>query len=76
METLKTIGAAGLSASAAGAELAQAVREAGKELHVWTIDDPKAVAPLVRLGCASITTNYPDRIRQAAMQAAADERQK
>jgi glycerophosphoryl diester phosphodiesterase len=69
METLRTLGAAGLSVSAATAELAQAVRAAGKELHVWTIDDPKAVGPLVWLGCASITTNYPDRIRQAAMQA-------
>ena len=65
MQTLKSIGADGLSANGATAELARALKDAGKELHVWTVNDPKAVGDLLRLGVKSITTDRPDRIREA-----------
>ena len=39
--------------------LADAVREAGGELYVWTVDDGERIAALERLGVAGIITNDP-----------------
>ena len=39
--------------------LAEAVREAGGELYVWTVDDAERIAALERLGVAGIITNDP-----------------
>ena len=39
--------------------LAEAVREAGGELYVWTVDDAERIAALERLGVAGIITNAP-----------------
>ena len=36
-----------------------AVREAGLELHVWTVDDPEVAQTLAGFGVDSITTNLP-----------------
>lgn len=36
-----------------------AVREAGLELHVWTVDDPEVARRLAGFGVDSITTNLP-----------------
>jgi glycerophosphoryl diester phosphodiesterase len=39
--------------------LAEAVEGAGGELYVWTVDDPRRIAALERLGVAGIITNDP-----------------
>ena len=39
--------------------LARAVREAGGELYVWTVDDRRRIAQLVDLGVTGIITNDP-----------------
>jgi glycerophosphoryl diester phosphodiesterase len=39
--------------------LADAVREAGGELYVWTVDDAERIAALERLGVTGIITNDP-----------------
>lgn len=39
--------------------LAHAVRDAGGELYVWTVDDPKRIALLERLGVTGVITNDP-----------------
>lgn len=41
------------------ARLADAVRDAGGELYVWTVDDAARIAALERLGVAGIITNDP-----------------
>lgn len=43
---------------------AQAIKEAGFELHVWTVNDPEAAHHWVRLGVDSITTDRPRFLRQ------------
>lgn len=42
----------------------QKIREAGLELHVWTIDDPAIARHWIDLGVASITTNRPGWLRE------------
>jgi len=34
----------------------------GLEVHVWTVDDPKMIDKMKRLGVDGITSNYADRI--------------
>jgi glycerophosphoryl diester phosphodiesterase len=41
------------------ARLARAVREAGGELYVWTVDDPARIAALTAIGVTGIITNDP-----------------
>lgn len=40
------------------------VRDAGLELHVWTVDDPKVAQRMVELGVDSITTNRAAALRK------------
>jgi glycerophosphoryl diester phosphodiesterase len=40
------------------------VKAAGYSFHVWTVDQPDWAEEMLRRGAESITTNYPDRIRQ------------
>jgi glycerophosphoryl diester phosphodiesterase len=46
--------------------LVRAVREAGGELYVWTVDDPRRIAKLTELGVDGIITNDP-RLFDAAV---------
>lgn len=39
-------------------------RRAGKELHVWTINDPKRMAYFLDLGVDAIITDRPDALQQ------------
>ncbi len=39
------------------------VRERGYGFHVWTVDEPRWAAEMVKRGAQSITTNKPDLIR-------------
>jgi glycerophosphoryl diester phosphodiesterase len=39
--------------------LVRAVREAGGELYVWTVDEPERIAKLERLGVSGIISNDP-----------------
>ena len=41
------------------------VRDAGLELHVWTVDDPEVAGVMADLGVDSITTNQPAAIGRA-----------
>ena len=40
-------------------DLLQKLRQAGKELHTWTVDDVALAAQLQSMGASSITTNKP-----------------
>lgn len=44
-----------------------AVKEAGQELYVWTVDDPVEAERLIELGVAGITTNRPGWLREQVM---------
>jgi glycerophosphoryl diester phosphodiesterase len=66
LRTLAETGADGLGSSAhrsVDAGFVRALRAAGKELHVWTVDDPRHAAGLCALGVDSITTNRPGWLR-------------
>lgn len=39
--------------------LAQRIEEAGGELYVWTVDDPKRIAALTAIGVTGVITNDP-----------------
>ncbi len=40
------------------------IKDAGLELHVWTVDDPAIARHWIALGAQSITTNRPGWLRQ------------
>jgi glycerophosphoryl diester phosphodiesterase len=63
----KRIQADGLDISYQGpidADFVSRVRQAGLELHTWTVDDPKVARRLVDLGVDSITTNRAGALRE------------
>lgn len=69
LATLKRCGADGLDARADFDVVNEAfvarVRDAGYEVHFWTVDDPAVAQKLVTLGTDSITTNRPAFLREA-----------
>ncbi|WP_161554817.1 hypothetical protein [Ereboglobus luteus] len=40
------------------------IKDAGLELHVWTVDDPVLGRHWIELGTMSITTNRPAYLRK------------
>jgi glycerophosphoryl diester phosphodiesterase len=66
--TARRVGADGVDLQAELAVLDEAfvaaVREAGLELHVWTVNDPDVARRLVVLGVDSITTDRPAWLRE------------
>ncbi len=68
LATLKRLGADGLDTQAnrdvVNEQFVQAIRDAGFELHVWTIDEADDARHFRQLGVDSITTNRPQWIRQ------------
>lgn len=66
---LKQTGATGLGTQANDTvvtpEFVKAIREAGVECHVWTVNDPKQAQRYAGLGFDSITTDKPAEIREA-----------
>ncbi len=72
MQTLHRIKADGLDVGFAPESLemvnqilADRLRQANLELHVWTVDDPGLARKAIALGARSITTNRPAKLRQA-----------
>ena len=62
LRTLERTGADGLSSKAhrsIDAAFVQALRNAGMEFHVWTVDDLRTARRFCDLGANSITTNRP-----------------
>jgi len=47
----------------AGKKFLDQAREAGKELHVWTVNEEKDMHDLIQTGVDNIITNYPERLR-------------
>ena len=37
-------------------------RAAGKEVHVWTVNDKETMRKMMRVGVDAILTDYPDRL--------------
>lgn len=72
LETLKRTGATGLGTqgndTVVTKAFTQAVRDAGVECHVWTINDPQQAQRYAALGFDSITTDKPAEIRAAVEQ--------
>lgn len=46
------------------AELIQNAHEAGKEVHVWTVNKEEEMRKLIDLGVDNIITNYPDVLKK------------
>ncbi len=46
----------------------RAIKAAGLQLHVWTVDDPAIARHWIDLGAASITTNRPEWLREQLSQ--------
>ncbi len=46
------------------AEFVAKVKEAGLQLHVWTVDDPAVARRLAAAGVNGITTNRPGWLRE------------
>ena len=69
IETARRIRADGVDVQATldvvDESFASSMREAGLELHVWTVDDPEVSRVMAELGVDSITTNRPATIRRA-----------
>ncbi|PQO28191.1 glycerophosphodiester phosphodiesterase [Blastopirellula marina] len=67
--TLKQTGATGLGTQANDTvvtpDFVKAIREAGVECHVWTVNDPKQAQRYAGLGFDSITTDKPAETREA-----------
>ena len=68
LETARRIDADGIDVRAnpqvVDEEFVRAVREAGLELHVWTVNDVETARRLRELGVDSITTDRPGRLRR------------
>ena len=68
LSTLRATGATGLGthgkAEVVDRAFAQAIKEAGFELHVWTVNEPQDARYWQSLGVNSITTDRPGFIRQ------------
>jgi glycerophosphoryl diester phosphodiesterase len=67
LRTLAESGATGLGSQASravDADLVRALREAGQELHVWTVDTLPLARRFVALGVDAIITNRPGRLRE------------
>jgi glycerophosphoryl diester phosphodiesterase len=56
------------SAEMVNADLAQKLRAAGRELLVWTVDEPDLARRARDLGARAITTNKPSALRAALTQ--------
>lgn len=69
VKTLKKTGATGLGTQANDTvvtpEFVKAIRDAGIECHVWTVNDPQQAQRYAELGFDSITTDKPAEIRAA-----------
>lgn len=50
--------------SAVNAEFVAKARKAGKQIHVWTVNDDQKMRELLALEVDGIITNYPDRLRK------------
>lgn len=67
LATLDRIRADGVDCNAhtgIDADFAQALRQAGKEFHVWTVDSPAVAKRFAQLGVDTITTNRPAFLRE------------
>lgn len=69
VQVLKKIDAHGLGSQAnrsvVNADFVRTLKDADKEIHVWTVDAPKDADYFQALGVGSITTNRPAILRQA-----------
>jgi glycerophosphoryl diester phosphodiesterase len=67
LATLKATGATGLgtqgNAEVVDQAFAAAIKDAGYELHVWTVNEPQAAEYWQGLGVDSITTDRPEYLR-------------
>ncbi len=50
--------------SAVNEEFVAKARKAGKQIHVWTVNDEQKMRDLLALKVDGIITNYPDRLRK------------
>ncbi len=67
LQTLERTGASGLASRARSfvdAAFVRALRAAGMEFHVWTVNAPHTATRFLELGADSITTNRPGWLRE------------
>jgi len=62
----KALGAAGLNMphQCCGESVMRAARKHGLQVSVWTVDDPAAMARMLKLGVDNITTRHPDVLKK------------
>lgn len=71
LQTLERTGVDGLASKAhpsVDAAFVQALRNAGREIHVWTVDAPRTAARFLALGVDSIITNRPGWLKSRLLQ--------
>jgi glycerophosphoryl diester phosphodiesterase len=71
LQTLERTGVDGLASEAhrlVDAAFVQAIRAAGMELHLWTVDAPRTAARFLALGVDSIITNRPGWLQSSLRQ--------
>ncbi|HOK65742.1 MAG TPA: glycerophosphodiester phosphodiesterase [Anaerohalosphaeraceae bacterium] len=65
IDFIREKGIDGLSVNYEGVDeaFARAVRKAGYDFYVWTVDDCRTAERMIRLGARGITTNHPARLK-------------
>jgi glycerophosphoryl diester phosphodiesterase len=65
LDILSDTHADGAGLRGATPEIAAALHQAGRELHVWTVNDPAQLPALLAMGVSAITTDHPAALREA-----------
>ena len=54
----------GVASNFVNRKLVEEIHDFGKQIHVWTVDEPKEMEKLIDLGVDGIITNKPDILKQ------------
>ena len=64
IKNYKSVEAFGVASKFVNRNLVQEIHDLGKQIHVWTVDEPKEMKKLIAMGVDGIITNKPDILKQ------------